>query len=123
MNADEAREQACHALANRLRAWGLSDCEVRARDFVAGLYGAGWRWQAPENRPIPPRRADECDVHAGNWASRCAGCAADRLGGDKSPPRTTAPSPRKTRRWRDLIPDDGAPDATNHPNPSEEHTA
>lgn len=78
MNADEAREQACRALAARLRAWSLPDPEVKARDYVAGLYAAGWRWQSPENRPTPPRRDDECEIHAGQWATRCAGCAADQ---------------------------------------------
>lgn len=106
MNADEAREQACHALAARLRAWGVSDGEVRARDYIAGLYSVGWRWQSPENRPAPPRREDECPTHAGQWAIRCAACVADELGTD-GPTVIPAPEPKsKPRRWRDHIPRD-----------------
>ncbi|WP_028654870.1 hypothetical protein [Nocardioides sp. J54] len=97
MNAEEAREQACHALAARLRAWGVPDPEVRARDYMAGLHAAGWRWQAPENRPTPPRRAEECTTHAGQYAARCAGCAADAKAiehrPEPEPPRPKAPKP------------------------------
>lgn len=28
---------------------------------------------------IPPKRDEECPIHAGQWAARCSGCAADRL--------------------------------------------
>lgn len=103
MNADEAREQATHALATRLRAWSVANPELRARDYVAGLYKAGWRWQATENRPQPPRRGEECDIHAGQWADRCAGCAADRLARPDDQParpvraRTVHPKPRLPR--------------------------
>lgn len=79
MNADEARERAGSALAGRLRAWGVDTAEIRGREYVAELMNAGWRWMPPENRPTPPRREQECRVHAGQWDGRCAGCAADRI--------------------------------------------
>lgn len=109
MNADEAREQAARALAARLRAWSLPDPEVKARDYVAGLYAAGWRWQSPENRPTPPRRGDECEIHAGQWAGRCAGCAADQKAAPDDrdeprplPPKTPKPRLPRTRQETDM---------------------
>lgn len=80
MNADEARERAASALSQRLRAWKVDSPEVRGREFIGELMNAGWLWMPTENRPRPPRREQECEVHAGQWDGRCAGCAADRLG-------------------------------------------
>ncbi|GAB2970161.1 hypothetical protein [Nocardioides montaniterrae] len=79
MNADEARDRAVNALANRFRAFGATDPAIRAHEYIGGLMAEGWTWQPTENRPVPPKRDDECQQHAGQWAGRCAGCAADQL--------------------------------------------
>jgi hypothetical protein len=61
--------------------------------------GAWWKAAATEagHVPRPPRKAEECKTHAGQWANACHGCASDRLAGD----RTTPPNLRR-------------PDASNH---------
>ena len=34
----------------------------------------------------PPRKDEECDVHVGQWADACHGCASDRLTGERTTP-------------------------------------
>ena len=42
----------------------------------------------------PPRKSEECEIHAGWWADSCHGCASDRLAGDKTtPPDLRRPDP------------------------------
>lgn len=44
------------------------------------LDGPHWREKlAPAGHRHPPRPAEECRTHAGEWAGSCRGCAADRL--------------------------------------------
>ena len=34
----------------------------------------------------PPRKTEECPIHAGQWRESCSACAADRLAGDTTRP-------------------------------------
>lgn len=63
------------------------------------LLEAGVWWKAAAidddgHMQRPPRKADDCPKHPGNWRTSCSACAADKLAGDDSvynPRRTTAP--------------------------------
>lgn len=65
------------------------------------LLEAGPWWKAAagdsHHTPRPPRKAEECQTHPGNWRESCHGCAADGLAGDQTAPA----DPRR--------PDGGAP--------------
>lgn len=88
MNGDEAKREAIRILANRLKAWDVMDALPKAQMFLDDMRLAGWRWDAPVNRPQPPRAEDACPIHGGHQ-DKCAGCAADRLTGVQA----TRPAP------------------------------
>lgn len=55
--------------------------------------GPWWKAAATESAHInrPPRKGEECEIHAGQWRGSCAGCAADKFTGE----RTTPPNLRR----------------------------
>lgn len=75
-------DAAVTALTYRLRDWGVPDPNMKARAFIDDLQGRGWKVVNEGVRPQPPRKADECPEHAGQYASGCGGCAADAQADD-----------------------------------------
>ncbi len=60
----------------------------------------------PDGRWEPPKRAEECDLHPGQRATNCGGCAADRLAGDETPvqrPRPVTEPPAEYRAAREAL--------------------
>lgn len=78
MTGDLDADQAVRALAFRLRDWNVTDPGAKARAFIDDLTSHGWRCRQEEPRYHPPKKADECTTHAGNYRDHCRGCAADR---------------------------------------------
>lgn len=58
--------------------------------------GPWWKAAAIDTAHVqrPPRKHEECPLHAGHWRESCHGCAADRLAGE----RTTPAEPRRPER-------------------------
>lgn len=86
------------AIAKHCATWGLPEATAHvlahARDPKANTPNVIASRYTPDNEPQvgghrhPPRIADECPEHAGQYASACSGCAADDLG-----PRDEDPGP------------------------------
>lgn len=80
------------ALAARLRIWGIDEPAERAGGFIDDLVSQGWAMSPKhEARPRPPRRSEECPMHAGQHHDKCGGCATDRLAVDANEPLSTIP--------------------------------
>lgn len=66
-----------------------SKTKTPARVLEAGPW---WKAAAVEDKHdamlFPPRRDQECRMHAGEWPENCRGCATDKLAGDPPPKRT-----------------------------------
>ena len=67
------------ALTVRLRAWGIGDESHKlAAGFIDDLVAQGWTVDANhETRRQPPKVADECRAHPGEWADACRPCATE----------------------------------------------
>lgn len=90
-------------IANRLVARAYRDVALALTwiatdpktETPARVLEAGPWWKATNTEretPRPPRKAEECPIHAGNWRDNCHGCASDRLADtDTTPPELRRP--------------------------------
>ena len=78
-----------------------------AADVDAKTPGAINRPFTPEapkaNRWEPPKAADQCPHHPGQWATSCGGCVADKHAADETPRPPAAVRPADPTRADDAL--------------------
>lgn len=71
-----------------------SNPAAKTPGVIAVVTGEHWRERVtPRTAVRPPKRGEECEHHPGRFGDNCAGCAADRLAGDRPPPRPRSAAP------------------------------
>lgn len=90
-------EDGTMAALRKLAAWPLAALVEHAVGHAAdpkaktpGVFQSAFTPKTQQASPVdphrrPPTRSEECPVHAGQYAVKCGGCAADAAAGDGRP--------------------------------------
>lgn len=96
----------------QLNAWEVAHALLRLAEnpkaespgALATTGGEHWRERAREGGTVrrPPKKADECRTHPGQWATHCGPCATDKLAADVDEPLAKIPGATPTNAREEL---------------------